>query len=141
MLQLLAEQGVEVEGELVIRRIQSADGKSRASINDQPVSINLLRQVGGLLAEIHGQHDDRALVDVARHRDLLDAFGGLEEKAARVERPGRPGAMPLEALEGQQRPGEAGGNGARVSRTCGEGAARPLDLRAMRKKRLPRRAS
>jgi DNA repair protein RecN (Recombination protein N) len=102
VLQLLAEEGVEVEGELVIRRIQSADGKSRASINDQPVSINLLRQVGGLLAEIHGQHDDRALVDVAKHRELLDAFGGLEGKVVQVEAAWAEWRASLEALEAQQ---------------------------------------
>ena len=102
VLQLLAEEGVEVEGELVIRRIQSADGKSRASINDQPVSINLLRQVGALLAEIHGQHDDRALVDVARHRELLDAFGGLEGKAAQVEAAWRTWRTSVGALDEQR---------------------------------------
>lgn len=77
---LLAEQGIEceAEGELVIRRIQQADGKSRAFVNDQPASLNLIRQLGQLLAEIHGQHDDRALVDVSRHRALVDAFGGHE---------------------------------------------------------------
>ena len=83
---VLAEQGLETEadGELVIRRIQQADGKSRAFINDQPVSLNLLRQIGWLLAEIHGQHDDRALMDVGRHRDLVDAFGGHEDKLAKL---------------------------------------------------------
>ena len=60
----------------VIRRIQNADGPSRAAINDQPVSLNLLRQIAGALAEIHGQHADRALVEVTAHRRLLDAFGG-----------------------------------------------------------------
>ena len=80
-LRLLAEQGIAVEGDLVVRRIQGADGKSRAFINDQPASIGLLRQLGIQLAEIHGQHDDRALVDVASHRDLLDAFGGLQPLA------------------------------------------------------------
>ncbi len=82
----LAEQGVdaEVDGELVIRRIQQADGKSRAFINDQPASLNLVRQIGWLLAEIHGQHDDRALVDVARHRALVDAFGGHDALLAAV---------------------------------------------------------
>ena len=77
---LLAEQGLdaEAEGELVIRRIQQADGKSRAFVNDQPASASLLRQLAFLLAEIHGQHDDRALVDVVSHRALLDAFGGHE---------------------------------------------------------------
>src|SRR5690606_27316917 len=59
-----------------------ADGRSRVFINDQPASVTLLRQVGHLLVEIHGQHDDRALVDADAHRDLLDAFGGL---SGRVE--------------------------------------------------------
>lgn len=81
---LLKEQGIDADGELVIRRIQNADGPSRASINDQPVSLNLLRQIAGALAEIHGQHADRALVDVAAHRRLLDAFGGLDSLAAEV---------------------------------------------------------
>ncbi len=75
---ILKEQGVDADGELVIRRIQNADGPSRAAINDQPVSLNLLRQIAGALAEIHGQHADRALVDVSTHRRLLDAFGGHE---------------------------------------------------------------
>jgi DNA repair protein RecN (Recombination protein N) len=81
---LLKEQGIDADGELVIRRIQSADGPSRAAVNDQPVSLNLLRQLAGALAEIHGQHADRALVDVAAHRQLLDAFGGLEPEARDV---------------------------------------------------------
>lgn len=85
-LAVLEEQGIETDGELVIRRIQNADGPSRASINDQPVSLNLLRQIAGSLAEIHGQHADRALVDVAAHRRLVDAFGGLEEQASEVGR-------------------------------------------------------
>ena len=83
-LALLEEQGIETESELVIRRIQSADGPSRATINDQPVSLNLLRQIAGSLAEIHGQHADRALVDVAAHRRLVDAFGELEGRASKV---------------------------------------------------------
>lgn len=83
-LAILKEQGIDCDGELVIRRIQNADGPSRASINDQPVSINLLRQIAGSLAEIHGQHADRALVDVSIHRQLLDAFAGLEAQAAEI---------------------------------------------------------
>ncbi|CAN5143124.1 DNA repair protein RecN [soil metagenome] len=77
-LTLLKEQGIDGEGELVIRRIQSAEGPSRALINDQPVSLNLLRQIAAVLTEIHGQHADRALVDAGNHRRLLDAFGSLE---------------------------------------------------------------
>jgi DNA repair protein RecN (Recombination protein N) len=102
VLKLLADEGVDVEGELVIRRIQNADGKSRAAINDQPVSINMLRRIGGLLAEIHGQHDDRALVDVARHRELLDAFGGLEPLLSRVQKTWAAWREALVALDEQR---------------------------------------
>ncbi len=83
-LALLAEHDVEADGEIIIRRIQNADGPSRATINDQPVSLGLLRQVAGLLVELHGQHADRALVDVAEHRRLLDAFGGLEVQVGKL---------------------------------------------------------
>ena len=71
-----AEQDLYVEGDLILRRVQMADGRSRAFVNDQPVSIQALRAIGDALVEIHGQHDDRALVDPNVHRALLDAFGG-----------------------------------------------------------------
>ena len=74
---LLGQGGVEAQGDLVLRRSQTPDGRSRAFINDVPVSVQLLRQVGAALVEIHGQHDDRALTDTTTHRGLLDAFGGL----------------------------------------------------------------
>ena len=82
---LLQENGVEDEGDIILRRIQSGDGRSRVFINDQPSSVTLLRQIGHQLVEIHGQHDDRALVEADAHRDLLDAFGGL---GSRVEEAG-----------------------------------------------------
>ncbi len=78
------DAGAEVEGELILRRVQMADGRTRAFINDQPVSVQSLRNVGSELVEIHGQHDDRALVDPASHRDLLDAFGRLEGQVKAV---------------------------------------------------------
>ena len=81
---ILEEEGIEADGELVIRRIQNADGPSRATINGQPVNLNLLRQIAQTLTEIHGQHDDRALVNASAHRQLLDAFGGLEAEAEKV---------------------------------------------------------
>jgi DNA repair protein RecN (Recombination protein N) len=81
---LLAENGIATEDALILRRVQGADGRSRAFINDTSVSVQLLRQVGQALVEIHGQHDDRALIDPSGHRDLVDAFGGLSEEAARV---------------------------------------------------------
>jgi DNA repair protein RecN (Recombination protein N) len=80
----LLDGGLEADGDLILRRVQGADGRSRAFINDQPVSINLLREVGDTLVEIHGQHDERALVDPKAHRALLDAFGILEESATAV---------------------------------------------------------
>lgn len=81
---LLAENGIGVEDALILRRQQGADGRSRAFINDTNVSVQLLRQVGQALVEIHGQHDDRALIDPVGHRDLVDAFGGLSADAARL---------------------------------------------------------
>jgi DNA repair protein RecN (Recombination protein N) len=77
---MLAENGLEGEpGEpLIVRRIVKADGGSRASINDQPASAGLLRELGGRLVEIHGQHDDRGLLNARGHRALLDAFGEFD---------------------------------------------------------------
>jgi DNA repair protein RecN (Recombination protein N) len=72
------------EDELIVRRVQFADGRTRAFINDQPVSVQVLHTLGAALVEIHGQHDDRAFVDAGTHRALLDAFGGNEAKAAAV---------------------------------------------------------
>jgi DNA repair protein RecN (Recombination protein N) len=81
---LLAENGIEAEDPLILRRVQGSDGRSRAFINDIGVSVQLLRQVGQALVEIHGQHDDRALIDPSGHRELVDAFAGLSAEAARV---------------------------------------------------------
>lgn len=77
---LLADNGFDAEpGEaLVIRRVVKADGGSRAFINDQPASAATLRELGGMLVEIHGQHDDRGLINPRGHRALLDAFGRLD---------------------------------------------------------------
>tara|TARA_R110000824_G_scaffold390760_15_gene587927 strand:+ start:23454 stop:25130 length:1677 start_codon:yes stop_codon:yes gene_type:complete len=82
----LAENHLDAEGDLILRRVQSKDGRTRAFVNDQPVSIGLLRQLGDLLVEIHGQHDERGLLDASGHRALLDLFGGLEAQAADVRR-------------------------------------------------------
>jgi DNA repair protein RecN (Recombination protein N) len=72
--------------ELIVRRIQFADGRTRAFINDQPVSVQVLRALGAALVEIHGQHDERAFLEAATHRALVDAFGGIEADAAAVRR-------------------------------------------------------
>lgn len=81
---LLRENAIADDDEVILRRVQFADGKTRAFINDQPVSAGLLQSVGRLVVEIHGQHDDRALIDAATHRALLDAFGGLEAEVEAV---------------------------------------------------------
>ncbi|MGQ4273142.1 DNA repair protein RecN [Terrihabitans sp. B22-R8] len=75
---VLAGQDLSDEGDLILRRVQLADGRTRAFINDQPVGLQALKAIGANLVEIHGQHADRALVDPAQHRALLDAFGGLD---------------------------------------------------------------
>jgi DNA repair protein RecN (Recombination protein N) len=83
-IEFLTEHEIEVEGDIVVRRVQTRDGSSRATINDQPVSLALLRQFAALLVELHGQHADRALVNVNSHRSQLDAFGSLEKHVKAV---------------------------------------------------------
>src|SRR5256885_4988298 len=85
-LALLADQGVEPEpGEaLIVRRTLKSDGGSRAFIGGASVPAGLLRDLGGLAVEIHGQHDDRGLLNPKGHRALLDAFGRID--VAPVER-------------------------------------------------------
>src|SRR5271170_1706173 len=83
---VLAANDLGGEDELIVRRVQFADGRTRAFVNDQPVSVQVLRALGAALVEIHGQHDERAFVDAATHRALLDAYGGIEGDAATVAR-------------------------------------------------------
>ncbi|OBQ86740.1 DNA repair protein RecN [Mesorhizobium sp. WSM3873] len=73
---LLADNDIEDDGDIILRRVQTADGRTRVFVNDQPSSVTLMRDVGRALVEIHGQHDERALVDPGAHRELLDSFGG-----------------------------------------------------------------
>lgn len=77
---LLTENGLEAEeGEpLIIRRLLKADGGSRATVNNQPASVGLLKELATHLVEIHGQHDDRGLLNPRGHRALLDAFGRID---------------------------------------------------------------
>src|SRR6201994_2346881 len=83
---VLADNGLDDTGEMILRRVQLADGRTRAFINDQAISVQTLKAVGSLLGEIHGQHDERALVDAATHRRLLDASAGLEKDVAALEK-------------------------------------------------------
>jgi DNA repair protein RecN (Recombination protein N) len=83
---VLAENDLASEDDVIVRRVQFADGRTRAFVNDQPVSVQILRALGVALVEIHGQHDDRAFVEASTHRALIDAFGGIEADATAVRR-------------------------------------------------------
>ena len=85
-MDLLEENGLDRESPLILRRIQSSDGKTRSFINDQPCSVALMKALGAKLVEIHGQHDDRALVAADEHRRLVDAYGGFEADKVEVAR-------------------------------------------------------
>lgn len=78
---ILTEQDMDTDGQpLVLRRVVTADGRSRAYVNDQPVSVGLLRKVGDELVEIHGQFESHGLLDDSTHLGVLDAFGGLNRR-------------------------------------------------------------
>lgn len=72
---LLAENEIEVEDGLIIKRTLNTEGKGKIFINDQPVSVKLLREVGRCLVEVHGQFDNQGLLNPASHRGVLDAYG------------------------------------------------------------------
>ncbi len=77
-------QGVATDRSLILKRVQLADGRTRAFVNDQRVTSQALRAIARELVEIHGQHDDRALVSSVLHRQLIDAYGGLNGEVADV---------------------------------------------------------
>ncbi|WP_114376667.1 DNA repair protein RecN [Elioraea thermophila] len=81
---LLAEHGLPDETALTLRRVVQTDGRSRAFVNDEPVSVSLLKRLGESLVEIEGQFAQVGLADAGTHASLLDAFGGLEGEAERV---------------------------------------------------------
>ena len=82
---VLDEHDVEIDDDqLVMRRVLSKDGRSRAYVNDQPVSVTLLRRLADHLVEIQGQFEQRGLLNQANHRSLLDAYAGLQDRAREV---------------------------------------------------------
>ncbi len=82
---LLEENGLGGEdAQVILRRVIGADGRSRGFVNDQPVSIALLRTIGEALLEIHGQHDGRGFLTAAAHRSMLDEFAGLDAKVTDI---------------------------------------------------------
>ena len=79
---LLKERDIDCEDcEVVLRRVINEEGRSRAYINEQPVSVSLLRTVGQSLAEIQGQFEQHGLLNTSTHRELLDAYGGTTDLA------------------------------------------------------------
>ncbi len=107
--QLAEDQGLSLdptEGQLILRRVLTRDGRSRAFVNDQPVTVGFLKTLGDTLIEIHGQHDDRGLLNPKGHRTLLDAFGGHEtllSKLAGIYEDLRAAQQALDKLEGDQK--------------------------------------
>ena len=83
---LLEEQSIDLADELLVRRVITREGKSRAYLNGQAVPVQVLREVGEWLAEIHGQHEFQSLVRPTAQRDLLDRYAGAEAQAAEVAR-------------------------------------------------------
>ncbi|MCC0064893.1 MAG: DNA repair protein RecN [Defluviimonas sp.] len=81
---ILAEAGLPVEDELVLRRVTTADGRKSGYVSDRRVSGEVARALGEVLVELHGQHDDRGLMNPRGHRQLLDAFAGADTGAVRA---------------------------------------------------------
>lgn len=76
--EMLKEQDFDIDGELIIRRTLGADGRSKAFLNDRPISVSLLKDIGARLVDIHGQFQTHGLIDSKTHGSLLDNFGGLQ---------------------------------------------------------------
>ncbi|MFD1483306.1 DNA repair protein RecN [Paracoccus nototheniae] len=82
---ILSEAGITIdEGELILRRVNGLDGRKTGWVNDRRVSGEVLRQLSEVLVELHGQHDDRGLLNPRGHRVLLDAFGALDTGPVRA---------------------------------------------------------
>ncbi|WP_427451340.1 DNA repair protein RecN [Litorimonas sp. WD9-15] len=85
---ILSDQDIDfnLNEDLTLRRTVNVDGRSRAFVNDQPVSVKLLSQLGGKLLEVHGQHDGRGLLDATTHITMLDQFGGYSTDLAELRK-------------------------------------------------------
>ena len=81
---VLEEAGIEAEDDLFLRRVNTADGRKTAFVNDRRVSGEVLRALSEVLVELHGQHDDRGLLNPRGHRALLDTFAGIDLTASRA---------------------------------------------------------
>jgi DNA repair protein RecN (Recombination protein N) len=84
LMHWLEEQSIDSGDELMVRRVLSADGRSRAYVNGQSVPVLLLREAGSILIDIHGQHEFQSLTRAAAQRELLDDYGRLEPLVGQV---------------------------------------------------------
>ena len=76
----------DIDKEIIIRRIINPSGKSRAYINESPVTLSTLSEIGKVLLDIHGQHEHQSLLSEERQLDLLDSFGNLKDETNKVEK-------------------------------------------------------
>ncbi len=81
---VLKDQGIEIDDELLLRRVVKQDGKSKAFVNNEPVSVSFLKAIGETLVEIHGQFATHGLLNPATHIDMLDTYGNLENQRQKV---------------------------------------------------------
>ncbi|GAA0294623.1 DNA repair protein RecN [Rhodovulum strictum] len=95
---VLDEAGLDAGDELILRRVTTAEGRKTAWVNDRRVSAEVLRALSDVLVELHGQQDDRGLLNTRGHRALLDAFGGLEPQLDAVRAAWRERARAQQAL-------------------------------------------
>ncbi len=84
-LTFVEQMGIEAEGEIVIRRTINLEGRSRGFVNDQPVTVAFLADLGSLLVEVHGQNDRLGLLDQSVHREVLDVAGDHGDLCAKVK--------------------------------------------------------
>ncbi len=101
-LEILEDAGIEPDDTLILRRVNTAEGRKTAWINDRRVSGDVLRRVSETLVELHGQHDDRGLLNPRGHRDLLDAYADNSDLIADCRTAWRDWSVARKALETAQ---------------------------------------
>ncbi|WP_371223402.1 DNA repair protein RecN [Roseovarius sp. 2305UL8-3] len=97
--EVLEQAGLPIDDALLLRRVNSSDGRKTAWVNDRRCSGEVLRRLSDTLIELHGQHDDRGLLNPAGHRELLDIYGGLDTARHQVRAAWREVSIRRKALE------------------------------------------
>lgn len=81
----LSDYNIPDSENILLRRIQYSDGKTKSFLNDTPISLSLMKKIGQSWVEIHGQHDERALLNSSTHMKIIDAFGGHQSILKKVK--------------------------------------------------------